>query len=211
MRTIIVIIILILYIALLLTAALMVRGGGIKIWCEKFEGAADADADDGSANASKVNERVLETVQGKHSKLEVVQSSSQTMGKCVRMDGQLQLCEFDEHKYHEMLVHFAVAHLESHQPRTVLIIGGGDCLSLREVLKYDSIERVVVVEPEQKLSLLCEKHLMVNAYRTDARVKWVHGDNVAESVKRLTESGSNVHLQAYDIAIIDCKRRPGER
>ena len=58
------------------------------------------------------------------------------------LDGDLQFASADEHRYHEALVHPALLP----GARTVLVLGGGDGLAAREVLRHDSVERVVEVE-----------------------------------------------------------------
>ena len=58
------------------------------------------------------------------------------------LDGDLQFASSDEHRYHEALVHPALVP----GARSVLILGGGDGLAAREVLRHDSVERVVEVE-----------------------------------------------------------------
>lgn len=65
-------------------------------------------------------------------------------GKVLALDGVVQLTERDEHFYHEMLAQVA---LHAHpSPTDVLIIGGGDGGTLREVLKHEVVKRVLVVE-----------------------------------------------------------------
>jgi spermidine synthase len=61
------------------------------------------------------------------------------------LNGNLQFSSDDEHRYHEVLVHPAVAAL-GRDPRQVLILGGGDGLAARELLRYPSIERIVLVD-----------------------------------------------------------------
>lgn len=58
------------------------------------------------------------------------------------LDGDLQFSSTDEHRYHEALVHPAVLP----GARSVLILGGGDGLAAREVLRHDSVRRIVEVE-----------------------------------------------------------------
>ena len=60
------------------------------------------------------------------------------------INGSLQFCSLDEARYHELLVHPAM-HLAS-EPRNVLILGGGDGLAVREVLKYPEVERITLVD-----------------------------------------------------------------
>lgn len=77
-------------------------------------------------------------------------------GKVLVLDGIVQTTEKDEFIYHEMLTHvpmFACAN-----PRTAMIVGGGDGGILREVLKHD-IERVDMVEIDRMVVDLCVEHL----------------------------------------------------
>ena len=69
---------------------------------------------------------------------------SRYFGKVLVLDGVVQLTERDEYFYHEMLTHVAL-HAHPH-PADVLIIGGGDGGSLREVLKHKTVKRVQMVE-----------------------------------------------------------------
>ncbi len=69
---------------------------------------------------------------------------SRYFGKVLVLNGVVQLTERDEHFYHEMLTHVAL-HAHPH-PADVLIIGGGDGGSLREVLKHKTVKRVQMVE-----------------------------------------------------------------
>lgn len=66
------------------------------------------------------------------------------LGHVLLLDGNIQLTEFDETGYHEMLVH--VPMLTHPDPRRVLIIGGGDGGSLREVLRHPCVEHVDLCE-----------------------------------------------------------------
>lgn len=61
------------------------------------------------------------------------------------LNGQLQFSSDDEHRYHETLVHPAIAAL-GHAPRHVLVLGGGDGLAVRELLRYPELERVTLVD-----------------------------------------------------------------
>jgi spermidine synthase len=73
------------------------------------------------------------------------------------LDGLIQSAEDDEHSYHEALVHPGmIAHAN---PREVLIIGGGEGATLREVLRYRSVERATMVDIDGELIELCKQHL----------------------------------------------------
>ncbi len=60
------------------------------------------------------------------------------------LDGSLQLSSTDEHRYHETLVHPAMSFVN--EPKNVLILGGGDGVAAKEVLKYDSLENLTLVD-----------------------------------------------------------------
>lgn len=68
------------------------------------------------------------------------------------LNGNLQFHSRDEYRYHEALVHPAMA---AHgAPRRVAVLGGGDGLALREVLRHPSVERVVLVELDPHITTL---------------------------------------------------------
>src|SRR4029077_19382663 len=56
------------------------------------------------------------------------------------LNGNLQFSSRDEYRYHEALVHPGLARIP--QPRDVLVLGGGDGIAVREVLKYPSVTNV---------------------------------------------------------------------
>ncbi len=78
-------------------------------------------------------------------------------GKCLVLDGYVQSSIVDEHYYHESLVHpVMVAHEE---PRSVLIIGGGEGATLREVLKHNTVQRAVMVDIDGELVEIAKRYL----------------------------------------------------
>jgi spermidine synthase len=80
----------------------------------------------------------------------VVTSSGQ--GVRLFLNGNLQFHSRDEYRYHEALVHPAMA---AHgAPRQVLVLGGGDGMAVREVLKYPSVEQVTLVELDPHMTRL---------------------------------------------------------
>ena len=78
-------------------------------------------------------------------------------GKVLCLDGLIMCTENDEHVYHEMMVHVPL--LLHPCPKHVLIVGGGDGGSLREVLKHASVEKVTMVEIDSKVIEASKKHL----------------------------------------------------
>jgi spermidine synthase len=68
------------------------------------------------------------------------------------LNGHLQFHSKDEYRYHEALVHPAL--LLADRPRRVLVLGGGDALAVREVLKHSSVEEVVLVDIDPAMTRL---------------------------------------------------------
>jgi len=80
-----------------------------------------------------------------------------TFGKVFLLDGAVMLTERDEFLYHEMLSH---APLFTHpDPKRVLVIGGGDGGTVREILKHEGVEEIVLVEIDAKVLEVCRKYL----------------------------------------------------
>ena len=78
-------------------------------------------------------------------------------GKALLLDGIIQLTEKDHMGYHEMITHIPMLAVE--QPQRVLIVGGGDGGSLQQVLRYPSVEEVVICELDQRVVDLSREHL----------------------------------------------------
>ncbi len=68
------------------------------------------------------------------------------------INGNLQFSSRDEHRYHEALVHPALAVLP--WARTVLVLGGGDGLALREILRYPGVQSVTLVDLDPEMTSL---------------------------------------------------------
>ncbi len=75
------------------------------------------------------------------------------------LDGNLQFSTSDEYRYHEALVHIPMMYAPSHQK--VLILGGGDGLAARELLKYKEIEKIVLVDIDKEMTDLCTNDIQI--------------------------------------------------
>jgi spermidine synthase len=94
------------------------------------------------------------------------------------LNGNLQFHSRDEYRYHETLVHPALA---AHgAPRRVLVLGGGDGMAVREVLKVAGVEQVTLVELDAQMTQLFSRHPALVALNagalTDPRVRIVNAD-----------------------------------
>ncbi len=88
---------------------------------------------------------ILFSEQTPYQKVEVFKTD--TWGNMLTIDGMVMLSEMDEFVYHEMIVH--VGMFSHPAPRRVLIIGGGDGGTAREVLRHPSVEHVDMVEIDE--------------------------------------------------------------
>jgi spermidine synthase len=119
-------------------------------------------------------------------------------GYALFLNGNLQFNSFDEYRYHEALAHPAMTAL-NREPKRVLVLGGGDGLAAREVLKYKSVESVTLVDLDPEMTGISSKvpaldELNDRAMR-DPRVSVVNAD----AFVWLDET----EVQAFDVAIVD--------
>jgi spermidine synthase len=98
--------------------------------------------------------KTLSTVRTEFQELFVY--DTQTMGKVLRIDGANMTSERDEFFYHENMVHPAL--IAQMNPRSALVIGGGDGGSSEELLKYASIERIVMAELDPEVIRVAREH-----------------------------------------------------
>ncbi|MFL0362698.1 polyamine aminopropyltransferase [Pseudobacillus sp. 179-B 2D1 NHS] len=112
------------------------------------------------------------------------------------LDGQLQFSSADEHRYHETLVHPAMSAAGGHQ--RILILGGGDGLAVREVLKYKDTRSITLVDLDPKMVELANTHHLLTELNkrslTNKKVEAVHQD----AFRFLEESDG-----FYDVILVD--------
>lgn len=81
---------------------------------------------------------------------------TENFGKLMVIDGCTMVTTLDNFLYHEMMAHVAIF---SHpNPKKIVIIGGGDCGTLREVLRHKSIEKVWQIEIDERVTYLAERY-----------------------------------------------------
>jgi spermidine synthase len=103
---------------------------------------------------------------------------TEAFGKKLFLDGICQSSEADEFIYHETLVQPAM--LAHGAPRRVLVLGGGEGACLREVLRWKTVERAVMVDLDAAVVALCREHLPEYHQGSfdDPRVELLHTDAV---------------------------------
>jgi len=94
------------------------------------------------------------------------------------LNGNLQFSSRDEYRYHEALVHPPLTCVA--QPRRVLILGGGDGLAAREILRYASVEKVVLVDLDPEMTRLFRSHSTLSKLNqhslSDKRLQVINAD-----------------------------------
>ena len=129
--------------------------------------------------------------QSKFQKIELYETGK--LGKLLLLDGIIQLTNFDEFAYHEMLANLPMfAH---DNPRRALVIGGGDGGVLRELGRHPELETIDICEiDEEVINVACEFLPEISCGYDDPRVR-VHIADGSEFVKDKPES--------YDVIIVD--------
>ena len=94
---------------------------------------------------------LLFSEQSPFQKVEIIDSDS-SLGKILTLDELMMTTEGDEFHYHEMISHVPMMHHKN--PETVLVIGGGDGGTVREVLKHDTVKKVILCEIYRKISTI---------------------------------------------------------
>ena len=112
------------------------------------------------------------------------------------LNGNLQFSSRDEYRYHEALVHPGLARLPA--PRDVLVLGGGDGLAVREVLRYPTVTNVVLVDLDPEMThLFSTQELLVRVNERSLLSPRVHVLN-ADAFTWLTSNTNR-----FDFVIAD--------
>ncbi|MBO7672542.1 polyamine aminopropyltransferase [bacterium] len=108
--------------------------------------------------------KVLFSAQSEFQKVEVFETESD-LGRVLTLDDLMMTTEGDEYHYHEMIAHIPM--MQHPHPETVLVIGGGDGGTIREVLKHDTVKKVVLCEIDGMVIDACKKFLPTIACELD--------------------------------------------
>jgi spermidine synthase len=129
--------------------------------------------------------------------------TTEALGRMLLLDGMIMTTERDEFIYHELITHIPL--LAHPVPKKVLVIGGGDGGTIREVLKHPSVEKAVLCEIDGDVIDVCKKYLPTIAGKLDdPRVEIVVRDGAAYIAE---------HKNEFDAILIDSTDPigPGEK
>jgi spermidine synthase len=100
--------------------------------------------------------RTIVEAQTKFQHAEIMETPA--YGKLLVLDGRIQSSQAEDFIYHEALVHPGMLASE-HRPESGMVIGGGEGATLREVLRYPSVKRAVMVDIDGEVVELCKQYL----------------------------------------------------
>jgi len=147
--------------------------------------------DAGSAFSLRINDKLAD-VQSKFQHIEIYDTTD--FGKLMVIDGFVMLTSRDNFLYHEMMTHPV---LYTHRrPERVLIIGGGDCGTLQEVLKHDSIKDAWQVDIDEQVTRMSEKYFPELCTANDDPRAHLHFD---DGIQWLNDAKAD----SYDVIIVD--------
>ncbi|HLN96228.1 MAG TPA: polyamine aminopropyltransferase [Flavobacterium sp.] len=112
------------------------------------------------------------------------------------LNNNLQFSSADEYRYHEALVHPAMA--AAGHVRNVLVLGGGDGLAVREILKYPNVETITLVDLDEGMTKLCATNPILTGFNQQSL-----------SNPKVTVCNQDAFLwlmgdeRQYDVAIVD--------
>ena len=126
------------------------------------------------------------------------------------LNGNLQFSSADEYRYHEALVHPAVTaagRALGRPPQRVLVLGGGDGLAARELLRYPSIQEIVLVDLDRTMTDLATKFPLLveqnaGSFRSP-RVRVINDDAMHWLDERIRKLPSGQAAPLFDAAIVD--------
>ncbi len=134
---------------------------------------------------------MLHSEQSDFQKVEVI--DTEAYGKMLLLDGLVMTTEKDEFFYHEMITH--VPMLSHPNPERVLVVGGGDGGTVREVLNHPSVKEVVLCEIDKAVIDVSRKYLPSIAGKLDDNRVKINVEDAVEYMKR--------QKNTFDVILID--------
>ncbi len=119
---------------------------------------------------------------------------SEEFGKILTLDGYLMVTEKDEYIYHEMITHIPMA--TNPEIKNILVVGGGDGGTVRELTRYKSIQKIDMVEIDEMVVRLCKEHIPSIACSLDDERVTIYYEDGVRFVR-------NTDDQKYDLIIVD--------
>ena len=129
--------------------------------------------------------------QSEYQRIDVFDSPE--FGRFLVLDGYMMLTQKDEFIYHEMITHVPLA--VHPRAKDILVIGGGDGGVVRELVKYDDIESIDLVEIDEEVTRVCKEYLPFTACSFDDPRVHLHFEDGLKFVRSVKDK--------YDLIIVD--------
>ena len=156
---------------------------------EKFQRYV-SEIDQGFGNTVEIT-GILCNIKSRYQRIKIYETAN--LGRLLMLDDIIQLTEFDEYAYQEMMTHPAL--LVHPNPEKVLIIGGGDGGVAREVARHKTVKHIDQCEIDGEVVELCRKYIPSTACGfDDKRMHLTIGDGLEFVKQRKNE---------YDVIIVD--------
>ena len=150
------------------------------------------DKDEDQALSLRFTGEVFYDVQSPFQRVRILESPK--YGKFLTLDDMVMTTEKDEFHYHEMISHPAM--FTHGNAKNILVIGGGDGGTVREILRHEGVERVTMVEIDGEVIKACKEHLPNIAAAFDNPKLDLKVDDGIAFIK-------DAAPQSYDIIIVD--------
>jgi len=150
------------------------------------------DKDDDQALSLRFTGDVFYDVQSPYQRVRILESYK--YGKMLALDDMVMTTEKDEFHYHEMISHPAMFTLGS--AKNILVIGGGDGGTVREILRHECVEKVTMVEIDEEVIKACKQFLPNIAISFDHPKLELLVDDGISFIK-------NADSETYDLIIVD--------
>jgi len=150
------------------------------------------DKDENQALSLRYTGEVLFDKSSEYQRTKVIDTFA--YGKTLTIDNMVMCTEKDEYHYHEMITHPAI--LAHGNIKNVLVIGGGDGGTIREVLKHQGIDKVVMVEIDENVVEASKRHLpTLSQSFNHPKLELIIGDGI----KYVKEAAA----ESFDLVIVD--------
>lgn len=137
-------------------------------------------------------ENQITSVESEYQRIDILNTVE--FGKVLVYDGELMITQKDEFIYHEMITHVPMA--VHPNVKNVLVIGGGDGGTVRELTKYDMIENIDMVEIDKMVVRMCREYFQETACKLDDPRVHMYFEEGLRFVRMKKDE--------YDLIIVDC-------
>ena len=128
-------------------------------------------------------------------------------GRVLTLDGNVMLTERDEFIYDEMMTHVPMA---VHKGiKDILVIGAGDGGVVRELTRYDRVEKIDLVEMDPMVVEACRNYLPGNACRMDDRRVHIYFENALKFIRHRENSYDLIIVDSVDPSVLPKGSLPG--